>query len=335
MKNKGYKLPVLALVFALALCLALGALAESAFPVTVRDALGREVAIDQEPQRLVSGYYISTSMLMALDRTDRLVGIEAKAAQRPIYALAAPQLLSLPNVGTAKSFDLEGCAALEPDLVVLPVKLKDVIPALEALGIPAIAINPESFEQMGETLALLGAATGAQERADALLADQAQKLEQLGALLEGAEQPRVYLAGNSSYLNTAGAKMAQHALIGMGGGENVAAALEDSYWATVSYEQLLAWDPDAIVIVPEADYTREDLMADAQLADLRAVREGRVYAMPDTVEAWDSPVPAMTLGSLWMAGALHPDRYADFASDALAFYRTFYGIELDPALLAQ
>ena len=40
-KNKGYKLPVLALVFALALCLALGALAESAFPVTVRDALER------------------------------------------------------------------------------------------------------------------------------------------------------------------------------------------------------------------------------------------------------------------------------------------------------
>ena len=324
-----------AVLLTLVMLLCAGALAEAAFPVTVTDALGREVTIKAEPQRIVSGYYISTSMLMALGKTDCLVGIEAKAAQRPIYALAAPQLLDLPNVGTAKSFDLEGCAALAPELVVLPAKLRDVVPALEALGIPVIAINPESYAQMGETVALLGAVTGAQSRAQALLSDMADKLKRLEALLEGADRLRVYLAGNSSYLSTAGARMAQNALIDMAGGENVAAALEDSYWATISYEQLLAWDPDVIVIVPEADYTKEEMLADAQLSGLRAVREGRVYAMPSAVEAWDSPVPAMTLGSLWMAGVLHPDRYGSFAKDAAAFYRAFYGIELDPALLAQ
>ena len=48
-----------------------------------------------------------------------------QADSRPIYSLAAPELLELPSVGTAKEFDLEGCAALEPDLVVLPLKLKE------------------------------------------------------------------------------------------------------------------------------------------------------------------------------------------------------------------
>ena len=61
------------------------------FPVTVTDAAGREVTIEQAPQRLVSGYYITTSMLIALGLEDRLVGIEAKADSRPIYALAAPE----------------------------------------------------------------------------------------------------------------------------------------------------------------------------------------------------------------------------------------------------
>ena len=81
-------------------------------PVTLTDAAGRQVTIETEPETLVSGYYITTSMLIALGQQDKLVGIEAKADTRPIYALAAPELLELPSVGTAKEFDLEGCAAL-------------------------------------------------------------------------------------------------------------------------------------------------------------------------------------------------------------------------------
>src|SRR5690606_8944809 len=90
--------------------------------VIITDHLGREVTIEEKPERIVSGYYITSSMLIALGLEDNMVGIEAKANSRPIYSLAAPQLLDLPNVGTAKEFNLEGCVALEPDLVILPVK---------------------------------------------------------------------------------------------------------------------------------------------------------------------------------------------------------------------
>ena len=76
------------------------------YPITVTDQAGREVTIEQAPERLVSGYYISTSALIALDLEDRLVGIEAKADKRAIYRLSAPELIDLPNVGTAKEFDL-------------------------------------------------------------------------------------------------------------------------------------------------------------------------------------------------------------------------------------
>lgn len=80
---------------------------QTAYPVTVTDQAGREVVIEEEPQKLVSGYYISTSLLIALGLEDRLVGIEAKADTRPVYQLSAPELLELPSVGTAKEFDLE------------------------------------------------------------------------------------------------------------------------------------------------------------------------------------------------------------------------------------
>ena len=98
---------------------------QTVYPITVTDQAGREVTIEKEPSSIVSGYYISSSLLIALGLKDKVVGIEAKADKRPIYKLAAPELTELPNVGTAKEFNLETCAALSPDLVILPMKLKD------------------------------------------------------------------------------------------------------------------------------------------------------------------------------------------------------------------
>ena len=91
----------------------------ASFPVKVTDHAGREVTIEKMPEKLVSGYYISTSALIALDLDSKLVGIEAKANSRAIYKLSAPSLIELPNVGTAKEFNLEGCLALNPDLDIL------------------------------------------------------------------------------------------------------------------------------------------------------------------------------------------------------------------------
>jgi len=307
------------------------------FPVTVTDGAGREVTIQSEPEKLVSGYYISTSLLLALGQREKLVGIESKAETRPIYSLAAPGLLELPSVGTAKSFDLEGCAALHPDLVVIPLKLKDQIPALEDLGLTVLAIDPEDLEQLNDTIRMLGEAAGAREEAQALLDYDQQTEEALKGLLSQAERPRVYLAGNSSYLNTAGAKMYQDTMLELGGGTNVAAELEDSYWAEVSYEQLLAWDPEVIIIAAEAAYTKDDLLQDPQLAQLDAVKNGRVYAMPSGLEAWDSPIPSAMLGSRWTASVLHGDLYPfeTFQTDAVEFYQRFYQFQADLGLLTR
>ena len=77
--------------------------APSHYPVTVTDQAGRQVTIEKEPQRIISSYYITTSLLMALDLGDRLVGVEDNAGLRPIYALSDPKILELPSIGTAKT----------------------------------------------------------------------------------------------------------------------------------------------------------------------------------------------------------------------------------------
>ena len=181
---------------ALMLCIAMAvslvpAYAEQApaFPVTLTDQAGREVVIEDMPEKLVSGYYITTSLLIALEADDRLVGIEAKANKRPIYSLAAPELVDLPNVGTAKEFDLEGCLALEPDLVILPLKLKNAAETLEGMGIDVLLVNPEDQQLLTEAISLVAAATGTTGRADELLSFTAEQEALLTAATEASGKP--------------------------------------------------------------------------------------------------------------------------------------------------
>ena len=298
----------------------------SHYPVTVTDHAGREVVIEEEPQKLVSGYYISTSLLIALDLDEKLVGIEAKANKRAIYALAAPELIDLPNVGTAKEFDLEGCAALEPDLVILPIKLKGAVETLEGLGIDVLLVNPENQELLTGMIHMIAAATNTEEKAAALLNFTMEQETMLRAAMSGAETPSVYLAGNSSLLSTAGNAMYQSDMIRLAGGVNVAAEIEDTYWVEIDYEQLLTWNPDYIILASDAAYTVEDVLADPNLADCAAVVNGNVHQLPNKAEAWDSPVPSGILGALWLANVLHGDLLtdADCADRIDEYYETFY-----------
>jgi len=321
------KLILVLVSLALGLVLAGAALCETAYPMTLTDHAGRTVTIENAPDRIVSGYYISTSAIIALDLDEKLVGIEAKAASRAIYALSAPELISLPNVGSAKEFDLEGCAALEPDLVILPLKLKNAAKTLSDLGMTVLLVNPENQELLTGMVTMIAEAAGVPERAEALLRFTDEHEAMLSEKLAGTDKPSVYLAGNSSLLLTAGDAMYQSDMIRLAGGENVAASVTDSYWAEISYEQLLAWNPEFIILASDADYSVADVMGDVNLADCDAVKNGRVFKMPDKAEAWDSPVPSGILGSVWLCSVLHPELMSEADSAAIidTYYETFYG----------
>ena len=301
---------------------------QTVYPVTVTDQAGREVTIEKEPSSIVSGYYISSSLLIALGLKDKVVGIEAKADKRPIYKLAAPELTELPNVGTAKEFNLETCAALSPDLVILPMKLKDAAQSLTDLGITVLLVNPESQDLLTEMINTIATATNTNSEAAKLLAYIESQKDMLTSALSGVEPESVYLAGNSSFLSTAGPSMYQSSIIELAGGKNAADSITDTYWAEISYEQLLAWDPSYIIIASDAEYTVYDVMNDPNLAECTAVKNSHVYAIPGDMEALDSPVPAGILASVWLAGILHPDQVSadTYTTEMTNYYETFYGI---------
>lgn len=310
------------------------------YPVTVKDMAGREVTLEKQPERIVSGYYISSSACIALGLTDKMVGIEDKSAKRPIYKLAAPALIDLPNVGSAKAFDLEACIATEPDLVILPMKQKDTAQTLQEMGIATLLVLPESHEQLIEMFTLIGTATNTVKQAEKLISYYNTKLSAVTELtrdIPDDEKPVVYLGSTSDILRTAPREMYQASLITMAGGKNAGDVLEGSSWTDIDNETFLTMNPDIIVIptdnfaVSSPDYTAEDVMNNPTFSDVTAVKNSAVYQMPVGYEAWDSPVPSGILGTLWMLKTLHPELYPaeQFAADVNEFYTVFYGFSVN------
>ena len=150
-----------------------------------------------------------------------------------------------------------------------------------------------------------------------------------------------YICNTSSYLRTAPGQMYQASLIASAGAIDAAHDVEGNSWVDISYEQLLAMNPDVIIVptnnfaTDAPDFTVEDVLADAQLSEVTAVVNGAVYMMPTGFEAWDSPCPSGILGMLWMLKTLHPELYTaeEFAADVTEFYETFYGFTPDTAAL--
>ena len=310
------------------------------YPVTVKDMAGREVTMEKQPERIVSGYYISSSACIALGLTDKMVGIEDKSAKRPIYKLAAPALIDLPNVGSAKAFDLEACIATEPDLVILPMKQKDIAQTLQEMGIATLLVLPESHEQLIEMFTLIGTATNTVKQAEKLISYYHTKLSAVTELtrdIPDDKKPVVYLGSTGDILRTAPREMYQASLITTAGGKNAGDVLEGSSWTDIDNETFLTMNPDIIVIptdnfaVSSPDYTAEDVMNNPTFSDVTAVKNGAVYQMPVGYEAWDSPVPSGILGTLWMLKTLHPELYPaeQFAADVNEFYTVFYGFSVN------
>lgn len=303
--------------------------------ITLVDQTGRTVELAKPAETIVSCYYVSSYAVMALGLSDHMVGIENKAASRPIYQLSSPDFLELPAVGTMKESNVELIASLEPDLVIMPKKLSEAAQTLTDLGLSVILVNPENHEDLCEMLSLIGEACGAEEAAETLINYYDTQMDKLTTLTANENKPVVYMGGNSSYLTTAPADMYQSSLIELAGGVSAGDAIEGDYWTEVSYETILTYDPDVIVIPSGADYTAEDIRADSQLSSLTAVQNDAIYAMPSQLEEWDSPIPSGILGAMWMTSVLHPDVYSGetFVEEATAFYETFYGFTPDAALL--
>lgn len=112
-------------------------------------------------------------------------------------------------------------------------------------------------------------------------------------------------------------------LMSMIGGSNIAKEINQRS-TVVSLEQMVAWNPEIIFIWGNASYSAQDILANPQWRHIRAVRQGRVYKLPE----WSVWSPMLALAALWMAKKTYPEDYRDIdlSKTADSFYRRVFSI---------
>lgn len=257
--------------------------------ITVTDDAGAQVRLAGPAVRVLSLVPAGTETVMALGASERLVG---RTRYDTLSALA-----HLPSVGGGLDPSLEAVTALDPDLVIAfetaggsPLRVR-----LERMGIPVFGIQTQDTSDIFRNIDRLGTLLGRRAAADSLRDQLRSRLAAVQASTPPGRRPRVLFVAGMDPPIVAGQGTFVTELLGVAGGEPVAALAHSAgLWPQLSFEELVRQDADLIMLPVSGDPGRAvaRLRSAAGWRELRAVREGRIV----TVDADVSNRPGPQIG---------------------------------------
>ncbi len=228
------------------------------------------------PKRIVCLTAETAEMVYALGAGERVVGVPG-TAERP------PEVREKPKVGGFTTFRLDKILALTPDLVLAFSDLqKDIVRDLVGAGIPVFATNQRSFDDILQTILMVGGVIGREAAARELIQDMRDEVRQIREFSSiWPDRPRVYFEEWHEPL-IAGIRWVSE-LIEIAGGNDIFPELRERAAASgrvVDPEEVVRRDPQIIVaswcgkkLEPERIRSRPGWDR------VSAVKENRIYEL--------------------------------------------------------
>ena len=311
---------------------------------SIVDSAKRKVDLPDKVSRVfVAGP--PASVLVYVLAPDAMVGwIRQPSPAEKEYLL--PSLRDLPETGRltgrGDTLSLERLVAAKPDLVVDFGSVSDTYMSLanrvqEQTGIPYVLIDG-TFAATAASLRLAAEILGRPARG-AELASYAEKtfaaVDGVLARVSADKRPRVYLARGPEGLETGGRGSINTEIIERVGAINVAEGLGGrGNTANASLEQIIAWQPDAVVTLDRAFF--QGVKGKPGWDQVRAVAQNKVFLAPSLPWGWIDAPPSLNrlIGLRWLLATFYPAVAGiDLRADTRAFYELFYGVKLDDAQL--
>lgn len=281
---------------------------EADFPVTVTDALGNEITIEEQPESIVSLIPSNTEITYALGMGDAVVGV----TDNDNYP---EEVLDVEKVG-GMEFNVEKIISLQPDVVLAHASgahnSEAGLKQLQDAGINVIVVkDATSIDGAYDSIKFIGQVTGTTEKAKEVVNEMKEKLESIeekaatiseedkkNVWVEISGAPEIYTAGKGTFIDE---------IIQAIGAKNVAADLEG--WPKVTEEDAVLFNPD-IIITTYGHYTenaREKVLSRDAWKDVPAIQEEQVYDIhSDKVTRTG---PRLIEGVEELAKAIYPDVY--------------------------
>lgn len=306
----------------------------------ITDSAGREVEIPSEITKIAPSGPLAQIVLYTVS-PDKLAGLAADFSNEAKQYIDE-KYWGLPKFGQFygknASLNMEALIAEAPDVIIdigeAKKTVKEDMDALqEQLNIPVIFVEA-TLPTMADAYEMLGDIIGEKEQAGKL-ADYCRaeigKADQNAAAIADADRKSVYFGLGEDGLHT-NAKGSIHAdVIDRIGAVNAAdvEAVSSGGGSEVSFEQVLLWNPDLIIVDSQKLY--DTLTADPMWQELDAVKNGKIFKIPTAPYSFMSSPPSVNrmIGIEWLGSLVYPEIYtSDIREEVKNFYQLFYHIDV-------
>jgi len=273
--------------------------------IIATDDLGVELVLAEPAQKIISISPSLTEILYSVGAGDRLIGRDSNSMY-PEAAAAAADL-----GGMWEGIPVEDILALEPDLILAgEIFAEEAINELRDLGLVVYwQKNPADFEGLYSNIMDIAVLTGTEDTAIVVVEELADRVAELDEILASVKDlPLVFYeldASDPANPYTPGKDTFISFIISRARGLNLGDSL-DGAWVQVSSEELLAQNPD-IILLADALYgiTAEIVAERAGWSEIKAVSDGEIYSFDPFILS--VPGPRLVDGFEQVAEILHPE----------------------------
>ncbi|MGH9845293.1 MAG: ABC transporter substrate-binding protein, partial [Blastocatellia bacterium] len=246
------------------------------FPRELRDAKGELLALQREPQRIVSQTLGTDEILLAICPPERVVAL-SNLAEDGNYSNVVEEARQIPGRTTEGP---EQILQFKPDLIfVASYSRAETVELLKASKAPVFRFaNFDSIADIKSNIRTVGYATGTDAAAEKLIRQMDEDLAAVRARIPKSESlVRVMSYDQLGY--TAGANTIFDDVVRAAGAVNVSAEQGIKSFAKINSEKIVEWQPD--FLITSANQGKEKSVHDRLLEDpavgtSKAGRAGRI-----------------------------------------------------------
>ncbi|KKI90615.1 iron ABC transporter substrate-binding protein [Bacillus sp. SA1-12] len=281
---------------------------DTAFPVTVVDGTGEEVIIEKEPETIVSVIPSNTEITFALGQGDKLIGVDN-------YSNYPPEVEKIEKIGD-QQLNVEKILALKPDLALVTdfqhENNPDILKKFKDAGIDVIVVSSaESFENVYNTIQLIGQVTGAVDEADKVVKEMKDSVAEIKEKAKAVtEKKKVWVeVSPAPDIFTTGQDTFMHEMLQAINAENVAG--EQTGWVKMTEEEIVTLNPDVIITTYGyyVDNPEEGVLNRAGWKEVPAIKNKQVFDVNnDTVTR---PGPRLIDGVETLAKLIYPEVFGE------------------------
>ncbi len=320
--------------------------------IQIIDMAGRTVSIPGKIDKVYASSANGSVFVYTL-APDKLVGWNSALRESEKKYIAA-QYHNLPDLGrwkgTTHTGSIEELLRAKPDLIlgvgdISAEFISDADNMQKQTGIPVLMVDG-SLMNSSQSYRFVGKVLGAEDRAKELSAycDKIlQKLEQRIVQNTQGNKVRLYYAEGINGLETELSGTVNSEAIELAGAVNVAQINmgKGASRIQVSTEQVLAWDPELIIISSDGDSSHEvynKILTDSSWNKISAVKNKQVYEIPCQPYDWVNRPPSIMrlLGVQWLGDVLAQDEdRQNIKEDMKEFFQLFFNYSIDQSEIEQ